>query len=150
MRLRDLAGIDSDTSVTGFAIDHRKVAPGTVFGAFRGARFNGEDFIPQAIASGAAAIVARPEAVVEGAPHIGAEAPRRSGDALVEPVGIGGIERIDRIEPLGGVPGGQPDHPGAIILDGSRRPGAEARRLVAAHAGQMRGRLLRGQGRQLR
>ena len=78
MRLRDLAGIDSDTSVTGFAIDHRKVAPGTVFGAFRGARFNGEDFIPQAIASGAAAIVARPEAVVEGAPHIGAEAPRRA------------------------------------------------------------------------
>ncbi|MBS0505648.1 MAG: UDP-N-acetylmuramoyl-L-alanyl-D-glutamate--2,6-diaminopimelate ligase [Proteobacteria bacterium] len=78
MRLRDLAGIDSDTLVTGFAIDHRKVAPGTIFGAFRGARFNGEDFIPQAIASGAAAIVARPGVSVEGAPCIAAEEPRRA------------------------------------------------------------------------
>jgi UDP-N-acetylmuramoyl-L-alanyl-D-glutamate--2,6-diaminopimelate ligase len=34
MRLGDLAGIASETQVTGFAIDHRKVAPGTVFGAF--------------------------------------------------------------------------------------------------------------------
>ena len=44
--------------VTGFAIDHRKVAPGTVFGAFAGARVNGEDFIPAAIAGGAIAVVA--------------------------------------------------------------------------------------------
>ncbi|HEV2568741.1 UDP-N-acetylmuramoyl-L-alanyl-D-glutamate--2,6-diaminopimelate ligase [Sphingomonas sp.] len=77
MRLRDLAGIDSDTEVTGFAIDHRKVAPGTVFGAFRGSRFNGEDFIAQAVASGAAAIVASSTACVEGAPHIAADDPRR-------------------------------------------------------------------------
>ena len=35
----------SDSEVTGFAIDHRKVARGSVFGAFRGAVFNGEDFI---------------------------------------------------------------------------------------------------------
>ena len=78
MRLRDLAGIASDTEVTGFAIDHRKVAPGTVFGAFRGARFNGEDFIPAAIASGAVAVVARPEAKVEGAAHIADPDPRRA------------------------------------------------------------------------
>jgi UDP-N-acetylmuramoyl-L-alanyl-D-glutamate--2,6-diaminopimelate ligase len=77
MRLRELAGIDSSTEITGFAIDHRKVAPGTVFGAFKGARFNGENFIAQAVASGAAAVVARPEAHVEGAPHIAAENPRR-------------------------------------------------------------------------
>ena len=38
MRLSDLAGIDSPTEVTGFAIDHRKVAPGTIFGACQGAR----------------------------------------------------------------------------------------------------------------
>ena len=38
MRLADLAGIGGDSRVTGFAIDHRKVAPGTVFGAFRGTR----------------------------------------------------------------------------------------------------------------
>jgi UDP-N-acetylmuramoyl-L-alanyl-D-glutamate--2,6-diaminopimelate ligase len=78
MRLGDLAGIDDDTQVTGFAIDHRKVAPGTVFGAFQGARFNGEDFIPTAIGAGAVAIVARPEARVEGAVHVPADEPRRA------------------------------------------------------------------------
>ncbi|PEQ12655.1 UDP-N-acetylmuramoyl-L-alanyl-D-glutamate--2,6-diaminopimelate ligase [Novosphingobium sp. PC22D] len=66
-----------DAQVTGFAIDHRKVAPGTVFGAFVGARFNGEDFIPAAIEAGAVAIVARPEARVEGAVHFAAAEPRR-------------------------------------------------------------------------
>ena len=45
--------VDGEASVTGFAIDNRKVAPGTVFGAFRGARFNGEDFIASAIEAGA-------------------------------------------------------------------------------------------------
>ena len=53
MRLADLLGVDSDSQVTGFAIDHRKVAPGTIFGAFPGTRFNGEDFIPAAVAAGA-------------------------------------------------------------------------------------------------
>ena len=42
--------------VTGLAIDHRKVAPGTIFGAFVGEKFNGEDFIPAAIAAGAIAM----------------------------------------------------------------------------------------------
>ena len=56
-----------DTSVTGFAIDNRKVAPGTVFGAFQGLRVNGEDYIPEAVRAGAIAIVARPEAQVDGA-----------------------------------------------------------------------------------
>src|SRR3546814_7838678 len=51
---------DADPVVTGLAIDHRKVAPGTVFGAFPGARVNGEDFIPAAVEAGAIAIVARP------------------------------------------------------------------------------------------
>ena len=36
MRLRDLAGIDTDSEVTGFAIDHRKVVDGNLFGAFQG------------------------------------------------------------------------------------------------------------------
>ena len=69
---------DGDQSVTGFAIDHRKVAPGTVFGAFEGASFNGEDFIRPAIAAGAIAVVARPEACVEGALHIADATPRRA------------------------------------------------------------------------
>ena len=65
-------------AVTGFAIDHRKVARGTVFGAFRGAAVNGEDFIAAAIAAGAVAVVARPEAGVVGAAHIAADEPRRT------------------------------------------------------------------------
>jgi len=77
MRLGALTGSDEDSPVTGFAIDHRKVAPGTVFGAFPGTRFNGEDFIPAAVAAGAVAVVSRPEAVVEGAVQIAAEEPRR-------------------------------------------------------------------------
>lgn len=72
-----LAG-GGEESVTGFAIDHRKVAPGTVFGAFAGATVNGEDFIQPAIAAGAIAVVARPEARVEGALHIADDTPRRA------------------------------------------------------------------------
>ena len=64
MRLGALTGSDDTSPVTGFAIDHRKVAPGTVFGAFRGTRFDGEDYIPAAVAAGAVAVVARPQARV--------------------------------------------------------------------------------------
>ena len=90
MRLGDLAGIGvesermgdsevtADTEVTGFALDHRQVAPGNVFGAFRGVRFNGEDFAGEAVARGAVAVVARPEASVAGAAHIAASEPRRA------------------------------------------------------------------------
>jgi UDP-N-acetylmuramoyl-L-alanyl-D-glutamate--2,6-diaminopimelate ligase len=78
MRLGELAGIDDESQVTGFAIDHRKVAPGTVFGAFQGTRFNGEDFIPSAVESGAVAVVARPDARVDGAAHLADPEPRRA------------------------------------------------------------------------
>jgi UDP-N-acetylmuramoyl-L-alanyl-D-glutamate--2,6-diaminopimelate ligase len=77
MLLRDLAGVASDSQVTGFALDHRKVAAGNVFGAFRGARFNGEDFIREAVQRGAVAVVARIEALVEGVPHLSADEPRK-------------------------------------------------------------------------
>jgi UDP-N-acetylmuramoyl-L-alanyl-D-glutamate--2,6-diaminopimelate ligase len=77
VRLRDLAHVDDDSDVTGFAIDHRKVTAGNVFGAFRGAVFNGEDFIPAAVDRGAVAVVARPEAVVERAVHLADPSPRR-------------------------------------------------------------------------
>ena len=73
-----IPGDGADANVTGFAIDHRKVAPGTVFGAFPGTRVNGEDYIPAAIAAGAVAVVARPGAVVEGAIHIASDEPRRA------------------------------------------------------------------------
>lgn len=81
MRLNNLVpGVEGEAgeqAVTGFAIDHRKIAPGNIFGAFRGAKFNGEDFIEAAIAAGAIAIVAHPEAQVEGAVHISDDEPRR-------------------------------------------------------------------------
>ena len=78
MRLGQLTNTDSAAEVTGFAIDHRKVARGTVFGAFKGSRFNGEDFIADAIGAGAVAVVARPEATVQGALHIADAEPRRA------------------------------------------------------------------------
>ncbi len=80
--LADAAGImlpaGADAEVSGFAIDNRKVAPGTVFGAFRGAKVNGEQFIAAAITAGAVAVVADPSARVEGAVHIADPNPRRA------------------------------------------------------------------------
>jgi UDP-N-acetylmuramoyl-L-alanyl-D-glutamate--2,6-diaminopimelate ligase len=70
MRLSDLVPNGGDARVTGFAIDNRKVAPGTVFGAFEGGTHNGEDFIPAAIDAGAIAVVARSAVTFEGALHI--------------------------------------------------------------------------------
>jgi UDP-N-acetylmuramoyl-L-alanyl-D-glutamate--2,6-diaminopimelate ligase len=78
MQLGALVSGGGDSTVTGFAIDHRKVAPGTVFGAFRGTLFNGEDFIADAVRSGAVAVVARPQARVEGALHVASDEPRRT------------------------------------------------------------------------
>lgn len=77
MKLNGLVAGAGDATVTGFAIDNRKVAPGTVFGAFEGLRVNGEDFIPAAVAAGAIAVVARPQAKVEGALHIADANPRK-------------------------------------------------------------------------
>ena len=79
-RLLEAAGRaeQGEGDVTGCAIDHRKVAPGTVFGAFPGTRVNGEEFIAAAIEAGAIAVVARPEAVVEGALHIADANPRQA------------------------------------------------------------------------
>jgi UDP-N-acetylmuramoyl-L-alanyl-D-glutamate--2,6-diaminopimelate ligase len=75
--LREIADVDSDSEVTGFAIDHRKVARGSVFGAFKGAVFNGEDFIDEAVKRGAVAVIARPEVQVESVPLLADPEPRR-------------------------------------------------------------------------
>ncbi|MEO7602649.1 MAG: UDP-N-acetylmuramoyl-L-alanyl-D-glutamate--2,6-diaminopimelate ligase [Sphingomicrobium sp.] len=77
MRLSDLADITSDSEVTGFALDHRKVARGSIFGAFRGTQVDGEDFITAAVERGAAAVIARPEASVPKVPHIADPEPRK-------------------------------------------------------------------------
>ncbi len=85
MRLRDSAGIDHDLEVSGFAIDHRKVAPGCLFGAFEGGRVNGEDYIDAAVERGAVAVIARPQARVEGAVHLADANPRRLFAGLAAP-----------------------------------------------------------------
>ena len=77
MKLRDLADVDSDADVTGFAIDHRKVERGSVFGAFKGAVFNGEDFINEAVGRGAVAVVARDEVEIPSVPLLADAEPRR-------------------------------------------------------------------------
>ena len=82
MKLRDLADVPSDSEVTGFALDHRKVTRGSVFGAFRGAVFNGEDFIDEAVDRGAVAVVARPEAPAPKVPLLGDPEPRKLFAAL--------------------------------------------------------------------
>ncbi len=76
--LPSLDGEAAEKDVTGFAIDHRKIAAGTIFGAFKGERFNGEDFIESAVAAGAVAIVASETAKVVGAVHIASANPRKS------------------------------------------------------------------------
>jgi UDP-N-acetylmuramoyl-L-alanyl-D-glutamate--2,6-diaminopimelate ligase len=82
LKLRDIADVDSDSEVTGFALDHRKVARGSVFGAFKGAVFNGEDFIGRAVERGAVAVVARPEAPASAVPLLTDQEPRRLFAAL--------------------------------------------------------------------
>ena len=78
MRLGELLEDESRETVNGFAIDHRKVSPGTIFGAFQGAQVNGEDFIEAAVRAGAIAVVARSSAKVVGAHHIKTDEPRRA------------------------------------------------------------------------
>ncbi len=68
--------VAADFDVTGLAIDSRKVKPGNIFAAFSGAKADGAEFIAAAIASGARAIVARPNEKITGAVHIKAENPR--------------------------------------------------------------------------
>ncbi len=82
MRLGDLADVADESEVTGFAIDHRKVARGSVFGAFNGSRANGEDYIADAVTRGAVAVVARPEAAVDRVPHLADPEPRKLFAAL--------------------------------------------------------------------
>ena len=77
MRLRDFADVESDSEVSGFAIDHREVERGSIFGAFKGAVFNGEDFVGEAVGRGAVAVVARPEALVTAVPLLADPEPRR-------------------------------------------------------------------------
>src|SRR4026207_1648811 len=48
---------DLDVAISGITLDSRAVAPGMVFVAIRGFKADGNRFVPQAIARGAAAVV---------------------------------------------------------------------------------------------
>jgi UDP-N-acetylmuramoyl-L-alanyl-D-glutamate--2,6-diaminopimelate ligase len=64
-----------DPVITGVTADSRKVAEGTLFAALPGAKTDGRSFIPQALARGAAAVLAQEDTPVEAAPVL-----VRSGD----------------------------------------------------------------------
>lgn len=78
MRLSELTSRGSEAEVTGFSIDNRKVEPGHVFGAFQGARHNGEDFIADAVERGAVAVVCRDGIDTGTAQRIASDNPRKT------------------------------------------------------------------------
>ena len=62
MRLKDISSVlklhcPEDKMLTGISIDSRQVKPGNLFFAIRGERFDGQQFISDAVVNGAAAIV---------------------------------------------------------------------------------------------
>jgi len=71
-------------AVTRLVADSRRVQPGDVFVAFPGAQVDGRDFIAQAVAKGAAAVIA--EAGGDAAARVGA-----GGTAIVEANGLAAL-----------------------------------------------------------
>ena len=67
-RLSDLLrrDLDQDPVVTGVTADSRKVGQGTLFCALPGVTNDGRDFIPQALAKGAAAVLAPDDDISRG------------------------------------------------------------------------------------
>ncbi len=62
---------DGTVTITGIAYDSRKVMPGNLFVAMPGQRADGHDFIPEALAKGAAGVVAeKAEAIPAGVPGL--------------------------------------------------------------------------------
>ena len=50
-------GRGGDAAITGLAVDSRQVRPGYLFAALPGSKAHGADFVPAALAAGAAAIL---------------------------------------------------------------------------------------------
>jgi UDP-N-acetylmuramoyl-L-alanyl-D-glutamate--2,6-diaminopimelate ligase len=77
--LRETAG-PMDIAVQGLTADSRQVAKGSLFVAAKGTRSNGHDFIAQAVASGALAVVCEylPEVLESGATYVVVEESREA------------------------------------------------------------------------
>jgi UDP-N-acetylmuramoyl-L-alanyl-D-glutamate--2,6-diaminopimelate ligase len=86
MQLKSLAGAESpagcgEVDIAGLTADSRHVAPGWLFAAMPGSKLDGARFVPEALAKGAAAILAGTGAeiaVPDGVPVIRSAEPRRT------------------------------------------------------------------------
>lgn len=70
--------VNGDPEITGITCDSRAVTPGTLFAALPGARVDGHDFVPAALAAGAAAVVALRPVDTGGVPLVLVDDPRRA------------------------------------------------------------------------
>ena len=78
VRLRDLADVDQRFRSDRLCDRPSQGRAGQRVRRVHAARsFNGEDFIAEAVERGAVAVVARPEAEVDGVPHLADAEPRR-------------------------------------------------------------------------
>ena len=80
MRLSELVHRDLavDPEITGVTADSRQVRPGYLFAALPGAKIDGRDFVPAALAAGAAAILASDDIAGVRAPVVRESDPRRA------------------------------------------------------------------------
>ena len=94
MTLRDLAGAvggrriagAGGTRVAGVSIDSRSLAPGDLFVAIRGARFDGHRFVADALARGASAALVSDAAALESSPGVVVDDTVRALQALARHV----------------------------------------------------------------
>lgn len=77
-----LKGGAGETEISGMTADSRMVKPGDIFAAFPGAHMDGRDFIEDAIAKGARAILTTPDVSVEDIPVIEDVNPRHKYASL--------------------------------------------------------------------
>ena len=75
LKLNDF-GLPGVAPVTGLTADSRQVKPGFIFAALPGTVADGRDFIPQAAAAGASAIISTPGVDTLGLPLLASEHPR--------------------------------------------------------------------------